>query len=129
MAAALGVRQRQGATVEESVVDYLRMRRLLVVLDNCEHVLDATARLVDALVASCPGVVVLATSREALDVPGEQVWPVPPLSAADAAELFVARARATRPDFDAGRGPSRRSAGASTGCRWASSWPPPGCGR
>ena len=102
VAAALRVQQRHGATVEQTVVEYLAGRSLLLVLDNCEHVLDAAARLAQSLVAQCPGVVVLATSREPLGVDGEQVWPVPPLPLPDASTLFVLRARATRPDFDHG---------------------------
>ena len=54
-------------------------RRLLLVLDNCEHLLDATARLVDVLLDVCPSVRVVATSREALGVEGEQSWPTPSL--------------------------------------------------
>ncbi len=99
VAAALRVQQRHGATVEQTVVEYLAGRSLLLVLDNCEHVLDAAARLAQSIVAQCPGVVVLATSREPLGVDGEQVWPVPPLPLPDASTLFVLRARATRPDF------------------------------
>jgi predicted ATPase len=101
VAAALGVRQGQGTSLEQSIVEFLRPRRLLLLLDNCEHVLDEAARLVAAVLARCPGAAVLATSREALTVSGEQVRPVPPLPAAQASELFTIRARATRPDFDA----------------------------
>lgn len=100
VAAALGVQQRQGLSIGQTVVEYLRARTLLLVLDNCEHVLPAAARLVGDIVAHCPGVVVLATSREALGADGEQVWPVPPLSDDDATALFVHRARSTRPDFE-----------------------------
>jgi predicted ATPase len=71
----------------------------LLVLDNCEHVLDAAAALLDQLLAGCPQLAVLATSREAIGVPGEQVRPVPPLASGAAATLFVERARAIRPDF------------------------------
>jgi predicted ATPase/DNA-binding SARP family transcriptional activator len=98
VAAALGVQQRQGLDIDGSVIAWLRRRRLLLVLDNCEHVLDAAARLTDEVVARCPGVAVLATSRAPLGVDGEQVWPLPPLPPDDAAELFVRRARAHRPD-------------------------------
>jgi predicted ATPase len=99
VASALRVQQRHGLTIEETVVEYLRGRRLLLVLDNCEHVLDAAAPLTERILAQCPGVSVLATSREALGVTGEQVWPVRPLPAAEATDLFTQRARATRPDF------------------------------
>ena len=99
VAAALRVQQRHGLTIEQTVIEYLRTRQSLLVLDNCEHVLDAAARLVQQVVAQCPEVGVLATSREALRVDGEQAWPVPPLSEHDAATLFVRRARATSPGF------------------------------
>ena len=88
-------------------------RQLLLVLDNCEHLIDSCARLADALLRNCPKVVILATSREALAIPGEVVWPVAALSVADvpadakpddvlrseAGRLFVERASAVRPDF------------------------------
>jgi len=101
VAAALRVQQRHGLTIDETVIEYLRSRSVLLVLDNCEHVLEPAARLVARIVAECPGVGVLATSREALRVGGEQVWPVPPLSPVDAVALFVQRARATSPGFSA----------------------------
>ncbi|HZG89914.1 MAG TPA: BTAD domain-containing putative transcriptional regulator, partial [Pseudonocardia sp.] len=102
VAAALRVQQRQGMGIDESLIAYLRPRRLLLLLDNCEHVLDGAARFADRVVTRCPGVVVLATSRAPLDVPGEQVRPVPPLSIGDATALFVDRARAQRPDLELG---------------------------
>jgi predicted ATPase/DNA-binding SARP family transcriptional activator len=99
VAGALRVQQRHGLTIEQTVLAYLRARRSLLVLDNCEHVLDAAADLLDRLLPSCPRVAVLATSREAIGVPGELVRPLPPLSADAAATLFAQRAQATRPDF------------------------------
>ena len=99
VAAALRVQQRHGLTIDQTIIEYLRTRKVLLVLDNCEHVLEPAARLVTRLVSECPGVAVLATSREALRVAGEQVWPVPPLSASDAAALFEQRARASNPAF------------------------------
>ena len=99
VAAALRVQQRHGLTIEETVIEYLHGRRLLLVLDNCEHVLGAAAILAERVLAQCRGVVLLATSREALGVAGEQVWPVRPLPVVDATTLFVHRAQATRPDF------------------------------
>lgn len=99
-AAALRVQQREGMSMQHTVIEYLRARKVLLVLDNCEHVLSAAALLVADVLAQCPGVVVLATSREALSVDGEQVWPVPPLSPHDAATLFVHRARSSRPGFN-----------------------------
>ncbi|MGY1609464.1 BTAD domain-containing putative transcriptional regulator [Geodermatophilus sp. SYSU D00700] len=99
VSAALGIRQRSGLSIEQTVLEYLRGRALLLVVDNCEHVLPHAAALVAEIVQHCPRVVVLATSREPLGVEGEQVWPVPPLPLEDATALFVQRARAATPDF------------------------------
>jgi predicted ATPase/DNA-binding SARP family transcriptional activator len=99
VAAALRIQQRPGLSIEETVIEYLRSRSLLLVVDNCEHVLGHAGRLVAEVVQQCPRVVVLATSREALAVEGEQLWPVPPLPAEAATALFVQRARAVSPDF------------------------------
>jgi len=103
VAAALRVQQRQGLSIEQSVIEYLRPRALLLILDNCEHVLAGAARLADRIVTQCPDAVVLATSREALGVDGERVWRVPPLPASEASALFVERARAIQPDFQPDR--------------------------
>ncbi|HMF82274.1 MAG TPA: NB-ARC domain-containing protein [Acidimicrobiia bacterium] len=87
-------------TSVEGLVGYLAQRRVLVLLDNCEHLLDACAALVDALLARCLDVRVLATSREPLGVEGEQVFRVPSLSIeTEAMSLFVDRARGVRPDL------------------------------
>ena len=75
-------------------------RRTLVVLDNCEHVIDAAAQLAVDLLGSAPGLRLLATSREALRVPGEMVWTVRPLDTDDAVTLFTERARAAVADFE-----------------------------
>jgi predicted ATPase/DNA-binding SARP family transcriptional activator len=69
-------------------------REVLVVLDNCEHVIDTAAEVAEDLLQRCPRLRLLATSREALRVGGETVWPVPPLPAADATQLFTMRAQA-----------------------------------
>ncbi|WP_420000463.1 ATP-binding protein [Streptomyces boninensis] len=82
------------------LVEYCAHRKLLLVLDNCEHVIDAAATLAEALLARCPDVTVLATSREPLGVPGESVRPVEPLRPAYAHRLFAERAAAVRPGFD-----------------------------
>ena len=100
VAAALRLQQQQGLGIEATVIEFLRTHKLLLVVDNCEHVLPAAARLVDQIVRRCPDVVVLATSREALGVEGERVFPVPPLPMEDATTLFAERAKAGRPDFD-----------------------------
>ena len=110
VAEALGVPERDAADPVAGVVRALAGRELLIVLDNCEHVLGAAARVVVVLAGQCPRVRVMATSRERLDVPGEFVFPVPPLelpedgsvravAASEAGSLFVARARAASPAF------------------------------
>ena len=89
------------------LIDFLSTREVLLVLDNCEHVIDASAGLVDEILERCPAVTVLATSREALELQGEQVYPVSPLplpgddlsEISDAVQLFCERAAAVRPDF------------------------------
>src|SRR3569833_1055952 len=89
VASAAGVLPDRGAL--PSHVRPLRDRRMLVCLDNCEHVVDAAAEVAAALIRACPGVTVLATGREPLRVPGEVVWRVPPLSAAAAVALYEER--------------------------------------
>ncbi|MDW5614996.1 AfsR/SARP family transcriptional regulator [Mycolicibacterium vanbaalenii] len=105
VAGALRLQQRQGLDIDATVIEYLATRELLLVIDNCEHLLDAAAQLIDRIVARCPGVTVLATSREALGVAGERIMPVPPLPPDEASALFADRARAGRPDFDLDREP------------------------
>jgi predicted ATPase/DNA-binding CsgD family transcriptional regulator len=111
VAQALGVSERDVPTPAAGLVHQLAGRELLVVLDNCEHVLAAAAGLVATLLARCPRVRFLATSRERLDVPGELVFPVPPLglpadstaaavAASEAGLLFAARAGAASPAFE-----------------------------
>ena len=94
LASVLDVEEASGRPLTESITDALAHRRALLLMDNCEHLVDAAAALVSTIVASCPDVLVLATSREPLAVSGEQVFSVPPLDADDAVELFHARARA-----------------------------------
>lgn len=79
VAEALKVPERPQEPIADTLVEVLGDRQLLVVLDNCEHLIEATANLVDKLLDSCPGVQILATSREALRVEGEIRWLVPPL--------------------------------------------------
>lgn len=92
VASALDVLLPVSAEPESALAHALRDRRLLLALDNCEHVVDGVARLAGALLTRCPDVAVLATSRASLGVAGERVWRVPPLDLADALELFLARA-------------------------------------
>ena len=85
----------------ELIVRYLAGRSLVVVFDNCEHVIDQAAALVETLAGTVPGLRLIATSREPLGVPGEVLVPVGPLALPAAAELFADRARAVRPGFTA----------------------------
>lgn len=100
---ALGVREGFRTPVTDSVdrlLGALEDREVLLVLDNCEHLVEEAARLVSLLLASCAGVRVLATSRESLGITGEVLVPVPPLPPEPAVRLFLDRARAVRPGFD-----------------------------
>ena len=81
------------------LADRIADRRLLLVLDNFEHLIDAAPELA-GLLAACPNLQLLVTSRELLRIPGEQAYPVPPLDPQDATELFTARARAADPRFE-----------------------------
>ncbi|MFB9371136.1 BTAD domain-containing putative transcriptional regulator [Kitasatospora albolonga] len=105
VAAALGVQQAAMPLAPDSaaasLAAALRGRRTLLVLDNCEHVIDAAAALVAELLAVAPGLRVLATSRESLRLPEETLHPVTPLEPADAARLFTERAAAAAPGFGA----------------------------
>ncbi|MFF0409891.1 BTAD domain-containing putative transcriptional regulator [Kitasatospora sp. NPDC004745] len=87
------------------LVEHCGHRRMLLVLDNCEHLIQAAADLADVLLAECPGLTVLATSREPLGVPGESVLPVEPLPDPVALRLLAERAAAARPGFDPGGDP------------------------
>jgi predicted ATPase/class 3 adenylate cyclase len=101
VAAVLGVAQQPGRSLWGSVCDACHYRRLLLVLDNAEHLLDPVADLVVELLGSASGVKVLVTSREALGVAGERIRPVRPLAVEDEAlALFAERARAVRPEFE-----------------------------
>ncbi|TDO44938.1 putative ATPase [Kribbella sp. VKM Ac-2527] len=104
VAGMLGVTERPPQTLEQALVERLRAGRSLLVLDNCEHVIEEVTALVERLLAACPEATVLATSRERLGVPGEQTVLLPPLAAdSDAVELFTDRARAVDPSFAADR--------------------------
>ena len=113
VAATLGVKERRGRSRTATLVDALRQKKALLVLDNCEHLVEAVARLVDTLLDSCQCLRVLATSREALSISGELKWLVAPLSVPDprhsptvedaveidSMQLFLERARHQRPAF------------------------------
>ncbi len=111
VAAALGVREDPDRPLSDALACTLRPQRLLLVLDNCEHLLDALADFLVPLLSSCPALRVLATSRQRLGLPGERVWEVKPLELPppgatpqaleryDAVRLFVERVRDHQPDF------------------------------
>lgn len=120
VATTLHLREQPGHTILEVLQDYLRDKQLLLVLDNCEHLIEACAQLADALLRRAPNLKILASSREALCITGETVYPVPSLSFPDSApssgetggapgldalaqfeavRLFIDRARAVQPSF------------------------------
>jgi predicted ATPase/class 3 adenylate cyclase len=113
IAHALGVREEIGRPLQQTLVEHLKPRNLLLLLDNCEHVLDTCVPLADALLRQCPQVRILATSREAMGIAGEQTYRVPSLSVPtdpkratveslgqyEAVRLFTERARAVQPAF------------------------------
>lgn len=112
VAAALGVREEPGQALTETLVAHLDARRSLLVLDNCEHVVQASATLAEELLRRCGSLSILVTSREPLGITGESTWRVPPLGVPDAADidadidgdqasvrLFCERAKAIAPEF------------------------------
>jgi predicted ATPase/class 3 adenylate cyclase/DNA-binding CsgD family transcriptional regulator len=100
VARALGAPDQPGRSLLDTLTGFIGDRRMLLVLDNLEHLLDSCAPRIVALLGACPGLTMLATSREPIGVPGEVTWRVPSLSLADEAiELFTDRARRVRPDF------------------------------
>src|SRR5215469_255803 len=118
VASVLGLPSQYARSAQAALLDYLRDRELLLILDTCEHVLDASAALAQAVLGYAPGVTVLATSRQPLDMAGESTFPVGPLpvpetdapaaalagradasvNGGDAVELFALRAAAAVPD-------------------------------
>jgi predicted ATPase/class 3 adenylate cyclase len=113
VAGVLNVREHPQQDLHDSIRDAVRGRRLLIILDNCEHLIEACARFAAMLLKASEGVKILACSREALAVPGEIILPVPPLSVpadpgelfletildSEAVQLFVERARSVQPHF------------------------------
>ncbi|HEX5973020.1 MAG TPA: AAA family ATPase, partial [Gemmatimonadaceae bacterium] len=99
VAAALGASERTGVAPLDVVLSDIGSARLLLVLDNCEHMVDACADIATSLLRACPQLAILATSREALAVAGETAWLVPPLASSDATQLFVERAQMALPSF------------------------------
>src|SRR5262249_45385009 len=86
---AVGVGEQPRQSVVDLLVDYVGERRLLLILDNCEHVVAACAELANVLIHACPSLVILATSRERMGVAGETSWRVPPLSLPHASAIFA----------------------------------------
>ena len=125
VATVLGVREGSTRSLRDSVLEHLRHRHILLVLDNCEHVIGACAELAEALVRGAPHLRILATSREGLGISGETVWRVPSLSLPDtsrslspeallefeATRLFVERATAVDPSLDGRPAPRRHDRG------------------
>jgi predicted ATPase/class 3 adenylate cyclase/DNA-binding CsgD family transcriptional regulator len=100
VARTLGLPDQPGRSTMDTVSRFVRDRKMLLVLDNCEHLLDASGALIAAVLDAGPFVTVLATSREPIGIAGELAWRVPSLSLdGEAVELFVDRARRARPDF------------------------------
>lgn len=113
VAAALGIDEHLPGKLPDAVAAFLRPKRILLLIDNCEHLIGACAQLADHLLRTCDDLRILATSREPLRTSGEQVWPVPPLPVpkrgesptaaraltSDAVRLFVQRANAVAPSF------------------------------
>jgi predicted ATPase/class 3 adenylate cyclase len=99
VAQAVGVRDASGSSVAPQLAEFFGSRRTLVVLDSVEQVVDSAPEL-GRLLAACPGLELVATSRVALRLTGEQEFPVPPLGGDEAVELFAERARAVRPGFE-----------------------------
>ena len=118
VASALGVREQPNRSLVDTLIDVLRPRTCVLLLDNCEHLVESCAALADTLLRASPGLTVLATSREPLGIAGETVWRVPPLglpgalpgealpggavaiAGYEAIRLFVERARASLPTFE-----------------------------
>lgn len=113
VAAVLGIRESSGRPIMALLTDFLRSKELLLILDNCEHLLPACAQLVSTLLQACPHLCIIATSREALNIPGELSFRVPSLSIPDtqhlpplpvltqyeAMQLFIERAEIIQPGF------------------------------
>lgn len=110
---ALGLREQPARSPVQTLISFLASRRVLLLLDNCEHLIDACAKLVETLMRTCPGLSVLATSREPLGILGETIWTVPSLSLplpwetltvdrllrSEAVQLFAQRCQEIQPDF------------------------------
>jgi predicted ATPase/class 3 adenylate cyclase len=99
VANTFGLREVQGTAILNLVIDYLRGKQLLIVLDNCEHLVEACAKLADQLLHECPKLKIITSSREALGISGETVYRVPSLANDESTRLFVERAMKAEPRF------------------------------
>lgn len=114
IASPVGVCEEPGKPLSQTLAEAWKAKRLLLILDNCEHLIEACARLADSLLRACPHVTILATSRETLNIPGETVWRVPTLSLPsvkpplppfetlnqyEAIRLFLDRVESVQPSF------------------------------
>jgi class 3 adenylate cyclase len=130
-ARAFGLPDQPGRSTMDTITGFVNDRQMMVVLDNCEHLLQPSTELVMALLGACPRLTVLATSREPIGVAGEVIWRVPSMSLSDeAVELFAAAPAGPHQSSvstTTTRPPSQKSVGASTACRWRSSSPRRGC--
>ena len=102
IASALGVQEVPNRPLVDTLVAYLRDKTLLLILDNCEHVLSGTAATVETLLRFCPNLRILATSRQSLRAGGERLYRIPSLPLDDACRLFADRARAVSPQLELG---------------------------
>ena len=142
----LAVREEPGRALADGIAVRLGGSDALLIVDNCEHVVDAAAKLLAALLAACPALRILATSQTRLGVPGEAIWPVPPLSVpppaatdpaavagAESVRLLCDRAALVRPGFSLSAQNAadigEESADGSTASRSPSSWLRPGSAR
>ncbi|WP_324278660.1 hypothetical protein [Blastococcus brunescens] len=130
VANALRIQQRPGLSIEQTVIEYLHTRTLLLVVDNCEHVLAHAGRLIADVVQQCPQIVVLATSREPLGVEGNSCGRSGLCRSRTPRTCSSNGPARRRPRSGSSRPPRTRwprSAPGSTACRWASNSPLRGC--
>jgi predicted ATPase/class 3 adenylate cyclase len=100
LAQVLGLQELPFSSLANLVLDYLRDKKILLILDNCEHLIEACARLAEDLLHQCVGLKILASSREALGIAGEVAYRIPSLADSESVQLFVDRARAANAKFN-----------------------------
>jgi len=99
LAQIFGIQENRFTTLESMLMDYLRDKKTVLILDNCEHLIDACAKLADGLLRHCAGLKILASSREALGIAGEMAYSTPSLANAESTQLFTERACAANSNF------------------------------